>query len=308
MLLDNSNKKLSIIQEADFTNERELQHLCEQNLQLLLNLEFVATEFTVANFRIDTLAYDKEAKAFIIIEYKNKKISSVVDQGYSYLSIMLNHKADFVLEYSKKIGKVHAINDINWAQSKIIFVSPHFTQYQMGAINFKDLPIELWKIKKFTNNAISFEQITAMNATAKISEVVPIQSNQNAELIKEIKEIKTYSEEDLVAISNEDIQELYSTIKEFILNENEEIQVKATKLYVGFYKNRSPQISIKLYKASLVLWINEKFINIDDPKHIVKDMSNIGHHGVGECQIQITDDSNIGYIQDLIRKHLSDKG
>ena len=304
MLLNNNSNKLDIIQEINFTNERELQHLCEQNLELLLNLEFIATEFTVANFRIDTLAYDKEAKAFVIIEYKNKKISSVIDQGYSYLSVMLEHKADFVLEYSKKVGHVHSVSDINWAQSKVIFVSPHFTQYQMGAINFKDLPIELWKIKKFKNETLSFEQVTAVNTAAKIVEVAPIQSSQNEKIMKEIK---IYSEDDLVSISSDDIQELYATLKEFILNENEEIQVKATKLYIGFYKNRSPLVSVKIYKNSLVLWLNEKYSNITDPNNIVKDVTNIGHHGVGDCQIQITDDSNIGYIQDLIRKHLSNK-
>lgn len=305
MLLNCNNNAVSIINESNFANEKELQSLCEQNLELLLNLEFIATEFTVANFRIDTLAYHKESNAFIIIEYKNTKINSVVDQGISYLSTMLNNKADFILKYSQKLDKIYKISDINWAQAKVLFISPHFTQYQMGAINFQGLPIELWKIKKFNNNIISFDQINPTSTAAKFSEVIQIDSKDMSNAGSVIKEIKTYSEDDLVAIGNDSIQDLYSTIREFILNEGEELTLKATKIYIVFYKNRSPLMSIKIYKKSLVIWLNDKFENIDDPKNIIKDMSNIGHHGVGDCQIQITNDSNIGYIQDLIRNHIS---
>ena len=71
MLFNCHNKNLEPIHEIGFANEKELQTLCEQNLALLLNLEFVATEFSVADYRIDTLAYDKEANTFVLIEYKN---------------------------------------------------------------------------------------------------------------------------------------------------------------------------------------------------------------------------------------------
>ena len=80
---------LSLIKKVDFTNERELQRLTENNLEELFNLKFIATEFQVDNLRIDTLAYDEETNSFIIIEYKNVKNYSVIDQGYSYLSLLL---------------------------------------------------------------------------------------------------------------------------------------------------------------------------------------------------------------------------
>ena len=35
------------------------------------------------------------------IEYKKGNSYSVIDQGYSYLSILLNNKADFILEYNE---------------------------------------------------------------------------------------------------------------------------------------------------------------------------------------------------------------
>lgn len=69
------------IQEEVFTNEKELQTLIESNLENLFNLKFVATEFPVEKFRLDTVAYDEETKSFVIIEYKKGKRFSVIDQG-----------------------------------------------------------------------------------------------------------------------------------------------------------------------------------------------------------------------------------
>ncbi len=304
MILSCKDNRLSVIKEVDFSSEKELQSLCESNLSTLLNLEFIATEFAVTNFRLDTVAYDTEANAFVVIEYKNKKNSSVIDQGYSYLSVMLNHKADFVLEYSKKTNTVHDVNSINWEQSKVIFVSPHFTNYQINSINFKDLPIELWKIKKYENDNISFEQIKPIDATATISDVAPIK--ETASNIQVVTAPKSYSEEEHTETANPKIADLYFTLKEFILGEDDEITQKNTKLYVGFYKNRRCLVSVKVQKSSLVIWLNAPFGSLNDEKGLIKDVSNIGHHGCGDCQINLSDDSDIGYVQDIIKKYLAE--
>ena len=58
-------------------------NLAEQNLKTILGIEFVKSEFALNNFRIDSLALDKEANAFVIIEYKRDKNFSVIDQGYA---------------------------------------------------------------------------------------------------------------------------------------------------------------------------------------------------------------------------------
>ncbi|MDU0414201.1 hypothetical protein [Bacillus paralicheniformis] len=65
------------IREIPFEKEKDIQHLCEKNLKQLLGLKFIASEFRVAGFRIDTLAFDDQTQSFVIIEYKNKNISNI---------------------------------------------------------------------------------------------------------------------------------------------------------------------------------------------------------------------------------------
>ena len=134
-------QQLEHIKETSFKFEREIQELTEQNLRSLLGLNFIRSELPLNNSRIDTLAFDPDAKAIVIIEYKRNRTFSVIDQGYAYLSLMLNNKADFILEYNESQNQSLKRTDVDWKQSKVNFISPLFTTYQREEINFKDLSV-----------------------------------------------------------------------------------------------------------------------------------------------------------------------
>lgn len=302
MLFNISNENVKEIKELAFKSEKELQKLCENNLQELINLYFVDTEFPVADFRLDTVAFDKEANAFVIIEYKNKRNTSVIDQGYTYLSTMFNHKADFVLRYNIKFNESKDIRDFDWSQSKVIFISPNFTKYQINSINFKDLPIELWKIKQYQNRTILFEQIETANSEESIKSIAPVLDSDTKQEVS--KETKTYSEQDLFEIADDNIIDIYNELREYILGLDDNISVKPTKLYIGFNRGRKSVVSIKLQKKSLVMWLNTAPNTLNDPKKMIKDVTNIGHHGNGNSQINISNDKDIGYIEDLIKCYI----
>lgn len=102
-LYSQKNGILHPVHETGFKLERDMQRLAEANLDELFSLEFVASEFQLNNLRIDTLGFDNETSSFVIIEYKRGSSYSVIDQGFSYLSLLLNNKADFVLAYNEKL-------------------------------------------------------------------------------------------------------------------------------------------------------------------------------------------------------------
>jgi hypothetical protein len=47
-------QRLDFIKELPFKFEKEIQTLVEKNLKYLLHLDFVRSEFSLNNFRIDT--------------------------------------------------------------------------------------------------------------------------------------------------------------------------------------------------------------------------------------------------------------
>lgn len=152
--------KLVKVAEEQFPLESEVQRLTEANLQELFELVFVRSEFELHGLRIDTLAFDKEFGAFVIIEYKKDRNFSVVDQGVAYLNLMLNNKADFILEYNEAFSdQPQKRKDIDWSQSRIIFIAPQFTKYQQYALGYRDLAIQLWEVHKYSGGFVAYNEI-----------------------------------------------------------------------------------------------------------------------------------------------------
>ena len=130
---------LNEVEQIPFKLERDIQNLVEVNTESVFNLKFIKSELTVGKYRIDTLCFDEENNSFVIVEYKKGNSYSVIDQGYTYLQLLLNNKSDFLLVLSQHFNKVLRMEDVDWSQSRIIFVSPSYNS--AGNVSgYLDLP------------------------------------------------------------------------------------------------------------------------------------------------------------------------
>jgi predicted transport protein len=291
--------KLKPVSNIKFDLEREIQVLFENNLEELFNLKFVKSEFSIKNFRIDTLGYDNENKSFVIIEYKKDRNFSVIDQGYTYMSLMLNNKSDFILEYNENCGGLLKRDDIDWTQSKVIFVSPHFTEYQKHSINFKDVPFELWEVKKYQNNMIGLVQ----HKTTSDESISSISDDKSNVVNQVSREVKVYTEDDHFNQPkiSDTTKEVYKNLRERVMNIGDDINVVPKKVYIG-YKRKSNFFDVKIEKNDLWCWINMKKGELDDPKNLCRDITNIGHYGNGDYDIRINENTDLDYVMFLINQ------
>ena len=284
------------LKQNDFKNEKELQKYFENNLEKILGFKFICTEFGVGNFRIDSLAFDNESKSFKIIEYKNVKNHSLVDQGYTYLKLLLERKADFVLQYNTITKSSLTINDIDWSQSRIIFVSPIFTPYQLNATDFKNIPVDLIKVTRYENDIVDIDFIRK-NSNVRIEEF-GVESEQ-----KEVnKEIKVYTEEDHLNKASENTKKLYELLKGKIL-ELDDIDIDVKKVYVAF-KGRRNIVDIEFNQNKLKVDINLKKGTLVDPLNIAKDITKVGHWGNGDYRVVVSSEEDIDNLIPLIKQSL----
>lgn len=288
------NKELK---QKDFKNEKELQKFFENNLEKILGYRFIDTEFIVGDFRIDSLAFDEETKSFKIIEYKNVKNHSLVDQGYTYLKLMLERKADFVLQYNIKTKSSLTIQDIDWSQSRIIFVSPIYTAYQLNATDFKNIPVDLVKVTRYEEDIVEIDFIKK-TSNVKVQDI-KMESEQN----DVNKEVIVYTEEDHLAKASEEIKKVYEELKNRIL-ELDDIDVASKKLYIAFKGTRNI-VDIELYKNKIKMYINMKKGTLKDPLNITKDISNVGHWGNGDYCLFIDKRDDIDNVVPLIKQSVS---
>ncbi|MCW1888212.1 MAG: hypothetical protein KIH67_001505 [Candidatus Moranbacteria bacterium] len=292
--------KLIPIQELKIDLERDLQVLTEKNLEAVFGLQFIATEFQLQNLRIDTLAFDKETNSFVIIEYKRDRSFSIIDQGFAYLSLMLNNEAAFILEYNEKTGKVLDRKSINWSQSRVLFLASSFTTHQVVAVNFKDLPIELWKVKKFDNGMILYNQVEASGNSESINKVT-----KNKEIAKVSKEIKRNSVDDHFKSDWEKSRELYEIVSQKILALDPRIEENPNpKPYIGYRIGTANLFAIHTYKTKIVLVISRtQPSDLKDPeKKALYRLNSFKHYNQHLTDIVITTEEDIDYAMFLAKQ------
>ncbi len=292
---------ISQIKERPFRLEKEIQKLFEHNLSTIMNLEFVKSEFPIKDKRLDTLAFDTQTNAFVIIEYKRDRNISVFDQGITYLNLMLQNQAEFIVEYNESLNKKLKRQEVDWSQSRVVFVSTDFTDTQIGATNFKDLSIELWTVKRFENGIIA---ITPIKKSRNAVSFKPI-AHKSKEMEKVAAEIKVYTEDDALNNKPDKVSELYSRFRSAILNMIDGVDVKPQKLYIAFKKDNKNLVDILIQNSGLKIFINVKAGRLDDPKGLARDISKIGHWGNGDYEVYASDTKNLEYILSLIKQTLN---
>lgn len=289
-----SNNQLEPLSKSGFDLEKDIQGLVEKNLTSLFGLEFIASEFAIDDFRIDTLAFDDENSAFVIIEYKKGSSYSVVDQGYAYLSKMLEKKADFVLEYQERTGKQIKKADVDWTQSRVVFISPAFNAYQKNSVNFRDVPFELWEIRKYGKDLIGLEQ---HRATSK--ESIEKFKASSTEMATVSSEIQVIDEQDHLSRSSPETVDLWENIKEYFA-QFPDISYSSKKHYISIKRESAAVCFVHFQRNCLRINIRKGniyadgktrssgFFELDDPKGLSEERTFKWQSGVTGVDYTVT--------------------
>lgn len=289
-------KKLLPIKEKDIDLEKSIQKLTEGNLETIFSLQFVRSEFPLNGFRIDTLAFDKEADAFVIIEYKRDRSFSVIDQGFTYLGQMLNNKAEFILEYNEKLNANLTKDEVDWSQSRVLFLAQSFTSYQTNAMSFKDLPIELWEVQAYDNSTILYNQLLSTDAKESIKTI------SDNPMIKNVsREVKVYILEDHLNATTEKVKNLFYALREKVLTLGDNIEERPKKKYIA-YRTRVGFLYLQFQRNQIKIHIIVNKSKLNDPKGIARDVSNIGHYGGGETELILAEIEDLPYIMTIIEQ------
>jgi predicted transport protein len=247
-----NNNQLTQIKKKKIELEKDIQNITEKNLEIIFGLKYICSEFQVNNLRIDTLAFDEENNSFVIIEYKRDRSFSIVDQGFAYLALMLNNKSDFILEFNEKMKDKLKKENIDWSQTKVLFLANSFTVHQQNAINFKDLPIELWEIVKYENNTILYKQVKPSTS----NESIKVLSGKNKVIQKVSSEVKKYSVDDHFKGGWDNSRMLFENFQEKILEMSNDFEVSPQKSYIGFKIEKSVIFGCDIRKSKIIIGLN----------------------------------------------------
>jgi uncharacterized protein with ParB-like and HNH nuclease domain/predicted transport protein len=94
---------------------------------------------------------------------------------------------------------------------------------------------------------------------------------------------------------------LFERFRKEVLSLDSEISEEYLKLYIA-YKLETNVVDVVPQKDKLKLYINIKFNELNDPKELCRDVSQIGHWGNGDVEVILESEEEIGYVIGLVRQ------
>ena len=274
------DSKVTELPGASVVVEKTLQELIEKHLDTFLGVKFLHTEYMTGSKhggRIDTLGIDENGCP-VIIEYKRSTNSNVINQGLYYLDWLMDHRAEFKLLTMEKLG-AKAADSIEWSSPRLVCIAGDYTKYDEHAVQQINRNIELYRYRRY-DGLLLLELANAVAATGKNggeSTKPPATSKGQAQSI-----------EDFIERADAETRDRYESVKEYLLNMGDDVQMKTLKWYIAFKRIKNfACVEVHPKQRSIVVCVklDPKTIPLEDG--FTRDVSDRGHHGTGDLEITI---------------------
>lgn len=294
------NQKVEKLSTIDLDKEKNIQTLFEQNLLIILNVDFLATEYSTSfGGRIDTLGIDKNGSP-VIIEYKRNQNDNVINQGLSYLKWLLDHKADFeVLCRKKKIDF-----EIDWTSPRVICVAESYNKFDLDTVEILPIKIELLRYRIYEDDILMVEsesQKTVKISTREIFE----KSKKDKENTTKLQ--KDYTLDGHLQVASKEIKDLFMQLKEMIISLDGSITEEVKAKYIA-YKLTTNFVDIVIQKNAIKAFLNVPSGKLTDSFNITRDLTKpkpIGHWGNGDYEVLIKNKEELLKLFELIKQSYS---
>ena len=152
------------------------------------------------------------------------------------------------------------------------------TEIQQRAHELAELAVKIWPIPQLLQEVL--------NRYSSLS-------------VKE--EAQTYTLEHFSNFLQGEVGELFNNLRNRILNMHSSVKEEVKKLYIA-YKTSTNFVDVVPQKRQLRLSLNMPFSEINDPKGICRDVSEVGRWGNGDIEVILSSPDQIKYVMSLIRQ------
>ena len=274
--------------------ERSLQSLIEKNLEPLLGVRFLASEYSTGKThrgRIDTLGID-ENDCPVILEYKRAASQNVINQGLFYLNWLLDHKAEYQVLVMKRLGK-EASESIEWSTPRLLCVAADFTRYDEHAVLEISRNIDLIRYRRFSDDLLLLELVNSAVVTEAITE--------DGKPAKGAHGYRTIT--DTIEGLDGPLLELFESVRAYLLALGDDVQERMLKLYVAFRRLKNfACVEVRPTRASILVYARVDPSSVSLEEGFTRDVQNIGHYGTGNLEIIISNADDLERAKPLLLK------
>lgn len=262
--------------------EKALQTLFEKNLEALLGVRFLASEYSTGKAhggRIDTLGIDENGCP-VIIEYKRSVKENVINQGLFYLDWLLDHKKEFQWLVLEKLGQ-DAAQGVDWSGPRLLCIAGDFTRYDEHAIKQINRNIELIRYRHYGDDLLLIEKAGSVAAALEADESGGATTAAP----------KGGSAKDIVArldAASPAIKNLYQTVEAFLISLGDDVEKKTVQNYFAFRRIKNfACVEVHPQAAKVVVFVKVEPATIALENGFTRDVTDIGHFGTGQLEITL---------------------
>ncbi len=265
--------------------EKPLQALIEANLDTLLGIRFLASEYSTGKThsgRIDTLGID-ENHCPAILEYKRTASENVINQGLFYLEWLMDHQAEFKLLVLEAFGKA-AADAIDWSAPRLICIAADFTKYDGHAVQQINRNIELIRYRRFGPELLLLELVNEVSATSGPSSTGIDTGTSGGTTAPKTTGDKPVAEwlKDLPP----PLVPIYEALETHMFSFGDDVQRKELKYYIA-YKRLRNFATVVFQVKRLLLFLSLDPAKTDAPTGLTRDVRKISHWGTGDLEVRL---------------------
>lgn len=261
--------------------EKALQTRFETNLDTLLGVRFLASEFaTTHGGRMDTLGIDENGYP-VIIEYKRDRSENVINQGLFYLDWLMDHRGDFELLVRDRLGKPDA-DRIEWSAPRLICIAADFTKYDQHAVKQMSRNIELVRYRTFGEDMLLLELLTAVSVTTG-GKVPSSVTKASGTTVNGYKTVSEYLGDAPPALSN-----LFADVDSYLLGLADDVTRKVTRFYFAYRRIKNfVCLEVRPTLGQLKLFLKIDPDTVEERGSFARDVRKIGHFGTGDLELTL---------------------
>jgi predicted transport protein len=282
--------------------EKALQTLIEGQMETLLGVRFLATEYATGKThkgRIDSLGLDENGCP-VIVEYKRHSNENVINQGLFYLDWLLDHQAEFRWLVMEKLGKDVA-ERIEWSGTRLLCIAADFTRYDQYAVQQIPRNIELIRYKLFGDDLLLLELVntqsvpdaTAAKPQSTVERAVeaaqPKQGGKDRSLTEQLEQ------------ATPEIRALYAQTVDFVHALGDDVQEKPLKLYTAFRRLKNFACVIA-YPNRLLITLKLDPTTVALEEGFSRDVSQVGHWGTGDLELCLRNVADLERARPLLER------
>lgn len=295
-----SSDQVTELTVSSMALEKSLQILIEKHLDTFLGVTFLASEFSTGpktGGRMDTLGIDENG-APVIIEYKKATNANVINQGLFYLDWLLDHRGDFELLVTKRLGAEKAAS-IDWSSPRLLCIAGDFSKYDLHAVGQMQRNIELIRYARYGEDLLALDLINRTSApssgtsggTGTGGGVVPPKPGT----------YKTVTE--YLAQADTELADRFDALKSMILEMGDDVEMKTLKLYFAFRRLKNfACVEVHPQSKKLLVYVKHPDPAAAAEKGFSRDVTNIGHFGTGNLELTLTSKTYIEKARHLIEQ------